>query len=136
MQCTNLRIGPSAASLYLLRDRGIPDPDEWTYAPYSVTRVSGTGETKGYGYPSASWSWGALDQGALNTLLSLFSADTDTSVQVYISTYTDTGRKRTTTDYTAYMQRPVDGAGKNMYSRSDGNVFQNVSVQFTRLEAA
>lgn len=136
MECTELRIGTSVAALQYLRHRGIPEPDAWTYVPYSITRVAGTGEIKGYGYPGATWTWEALDQASLNTLLDFFSAATDASVQVYISTYTETGRSRTTTDYTAYMQRPTDGDGKAMYPGSAGKVWQDVTISFTHLEAA
>ena len=136
MECTELRIGASAATLLQLRYRGIPEPDSWTYRPYSVLRTAGTGQTKGYGYARTSWTWEALDQMSLGKFLDFFSCDTDASVQVYISTYTDTGRMRSTSDYTAYMQRPVDGEGKQMYPGSGGNVSQNVTINFTHLEAA
>jgi hypothetical protein len=136
MECTDLRIGASAATLSLLRYRGIPDPDGWTYTPYSIVRTTGTGEQKGYGYPTASWSWEALDQASINVLLDFFASATDASVQVFISTYTDTGRRRTTSDYTAYMRRPVDGEGKEMYPGSLGKVSRDVTLTFTHLEAA
>ena len=136
MECTDLRIGTSVALLHYLRNRGIPEPDEWTYHPYTMLRTAGTGEIKGYGYPTASWTWEVLDQASINTFLDFFSAATDASVQVYISTYTDTGRRRTTSDYTAYMQRPVDGEGKSMVPGSGGNVSQNVTLSFTHMEAA
>jgi len=136
MQCTDLRIGASAATLYYLRYLDIPDPDEWTYSPYAVTRTDGTGALRGYGYPSATWTWEALDQASVGKLLAFFAASTDASVSVYISTYTDTGSKRTTSDFTAFMQRPVDGEGKAMVVGSVGQVFQDVTVTFTRLEAA
>jgi hypothetical protein len=136
MPCTELRIGASEAGLLELRHRGIPDPETWTFAPYTVTRIAGTGQIKSYGYPTASWSWAILDQFALGKLLAFFSASADASVQVYISTYTDTGWSREAGDYTAYMQRPIDGDGKAMVEGSQGNVFENVTVQFTHLEAA
>jgi hypothetical protein len=136
MECTDLRIGTSVATLQYLRHRGIEEPDVWTYVPYSVQRVTGTGEVKSYGYPGATWTWERLDQASLSVLLAFFSAATDASVQVYISTYTDTGRRRTTTDYTAYMLRPLDGEGKLMYPGSAGKVSENVTIAFTHLEAA
>lgn len=136
MECTDLRIGTSVALLHYLRDRDVPEPDNWTYAPYSITRTTGTGETKGYGYPNATWTWEALAQDQLNVFLDFFDAATDASVEVYISTYTETGRRRTTTDYTAYMQRPIDGDGKVMYPGSLGKVWQNVTIVFSHLEAA
>jgi hypothetical protein len=135
-QCTELRIGASAATLLYLRYRGIPDPDGWTYTPYSITRTDGNGQQKGYGYPTATWTWETLGQMPVGKLLDFFAANTDASVQVYISTYTDTGNTRSTTDYTAYMQRPVDGEAKEMFPGSGGNVFRDVTVTFTHLEAA
>ena len=134
--CTDLRIGTSVATLAFLRYRDIPEPDAWTYVPYSVTRTLGTGEIRGYGYPGATWTWEVLAQDQLNVFLGFFSAATDASVQVYISTYTEVGRSRTTTNYTAYMQRPIDGEGKAMYPSSAGKVWENVTIAFTHLEAA
>jgi len=122
---TELRIGASSATRIYLRYRGIPDPDTWTFTPYSIVRVTGTGERKGYGFPTASWSWERLDQNDLSRFLDFFALAGDASVQVYISTYTDTGAKRTTTDYTAYMQRPVDGEGREMYPNTIGTINQN-----------
>lgn len=136
MECTDLRIGTSVAALQYLRYRDVPEPDMWTYVPYAITRTSGTGEMRGYGFPSATWTWEVLAQDQLNVFLGFFSAASDASVQVYISTYTEVGRSRTTTDYTAYMQRPVDGEGKAMYPRSSGKVWENVTISFTHLEAA
>lgn len=133
--CTELRIGATEAGLLEVHYRGIPAPETWTFTPYSVTRVAGNGQLKGYGFPTASWTWEVLAQDQLNVLLGFFADDVDASVQVYISTYTDTGRSRATTDYTAYMQRPVDGNGKAMVSKAGGNIFENVTVSFTHLEA-
>ena len=133
--CTELRIGATEAGLLFLHDRGIEAPDAWTFAPYSVARIAGTGQTKGYGFPSASWSWPVMDQASLNRLLGFFAANTDASVQVYISTYTDTGSKQQTSDYTAYMRRPIDGEGKTLYPQTGGRVMQNVTIAFTHLEA-
>jgi hypothetical protein len=135
MQCTDLRIGATEAALLELRYRDIPDPDTWTFRPYSVQRTAGTGEQKSYGFPTCSWSWESLDQASINTLLGFFSADTDASVLLYISTYTNTGPRRTTSDYSAYMSRPLDGDGMEMYPGSVGQVWQSVTVQFTHLEA-
>jgi len=136
VQCTDLRIGATAATLAYLRDRDIPDPDEWAYIPYSMTRTRGTGQPASFGFPTATWTWEALDQASVNVLLGFFAADTDASVQLYISTYTEVGRRRATSDFTAFMQRPVDGEGKTMYPGGGGNVFRDVTVRFTHLEAA
>jgi len=136
MECTDLRIGAAAVNLHYLRHRGIPNPDDWTYKPYTITRQTGTGEVKGYGYPTATWTWERLDQASIGVLLDFFAADTDASVLLYISTYTDTGRKRTVSDFSCYMQRPVDGDGRAMYPGSVGQVSQDVTLTFTHLEAA
>lgn len=133
---TKLRIGASAATLLYLYDRGIEAPDDWTYSPYSVVRIDGNGQQKGYGYPTASWSWGVMDQASLNRFLGFFSADTDAAVLVYITTYTDVGNRQQTSDYTAYMQRPIDGEGKSLFPGSGGRAMQNVTITFTHLEAA
>lgn len=133
--CTELAIGASAATLLELRNRGIPAPDDWPYRPYSVVRTAGTGEPKGYGFPTASWLWETMDQMVVGKFLDFFAADADAGVQVYITTYIDTGRSRTVANYTAYMHRPVDGEGKAMFPRSGGNVSQNVTISFTHLEA-
>ena len=133
--CTELRIGPTEAGLLELQHRGVDAPDSWTFSRYSVVRIAGTGQPKSYGFPTASWSWEVLDQASLNRLLGFFDADTDASVQLYITTYTDTGGRQETADYTAYMHRPVDGEGKSVYPRSGGRVLQNVTVTFTHLEA-
>jgi len=135
-ECTDLRIGATALGLLPLRYREIPEPDQWSFTPYSVVRICGTGRAKGYGFPTASWTWETLDQYALSKLLAFFACDTDAGVELYISTYTDTDRKRQVADYSAMMQRPVDGDGKSMYPRVGGNIFQNVTVQFTHLESA
>jgi hypothetical protein len=135
--CTDLRIGATLGGLLKLQDRGIEAPDAWTYTPYSVVRVTGTGEQKGYGFPVASWSWEILSQASLNVLLGFFASDSDASVQVFISTYTDVGRGRQqTSDYTAYMRRPIDGEGKALFPDSGGRVMQSVTLQLTHLEAA
>jgi hypothetical protein len=55
--CLDFEIGDSVADLQNVRYRGIPDPDQWTYVPYSSVRRAGNGEAHGFGYPTASWSW-------------------------------------------------------------------------------
>lgn len=134
--CTELKIGTSVATLLFLHERGIEAPDSWAYSPYSIVRTDGNGQPQGFGFPTASWSWEVLDQESLNRLLGFFSASTDASVSVTISTYTDIGNRQQTSDYTAYMSRPVDGEGKTLFPRSGGRVMQDVTLLFTHLEAA
>jgi len=132
--CTELKIGATEAGLLQLRYRGIPCPETWTYTPYSSTRVRGDGRSVGFGYPVANWSWDTLEQMQLDRLLDFFAADSDASVSVYISTYTDTGSRQQAASFTAIMHRPVDGDGKTMVSSTTQPVYNGVSVSFTRLE--
>ena len=134
-ECTGLKIGATAGTRLELRYRSIPDPDDWPFHPYSVVRTASHGQPKGYGFPSCTWTWEAIDQFALNIFLALFACNTDAGMLVYITTYTDVGRSQETGDYSAWMARPVDGEGKAMYPQSGGKVHQNVSIQFTHLEA-
>jgi len=135
-RCTELKIGTSVANLIELRDRGIPCPERWTYTPYSTTKLRGDGRSVGFGYPVASWSWDVLEQAQLDKLLDYFAAATDASVLVYISTYTDTGKRQKASDFTAVMHRPVDGEGKTMVPEIANPIYNGVSISFTKLESA
>jgi hypothetical protein len=132
--CLDLEIGLTEAALANLRHRGLPDVDEWTYSAYSRIEMGGDGRSRGFGYPTASWSWQFLSQWQVDVLLSFFSAAGDASVSLYITTYIDTGRGKTTETYQAVMHRPVDGSGKSMITESRTPIYSDVSVQFTRLE--
>jgi len=134
-RCTELKIGATEAGLLELRYRGIPCPDSWTYTPYSTTKVRGDGRSAGFGYPVASWSWDVLEQWQLDKLLDFLAAASDASVVVYISTYTDTGKRQKASSFTAIMHRPVDGEGKTMVPEVTNPVYNGVSVSFTRLES-
>lgn len=137
MECTDLRIGTAVATLQYLRNRGLPEPDDWTYAPYSVTRLDGNGQPRGYGNGVATWTWETLDAASVSVLFDFLDSATAASGQCYISTYIDpTNRARTTDDFSCYMWRPVDGDGKAIYPGSLGKVYQNVTLRFTSLEAA
>jgi len=135
--CLDLEIGTSLANMTNLRYRGIPDPDSWTYQPYSTIKTRGDGRYVGFGFPTASWQWETLSQQQLDKLLSLFSSDTDASVVVYIYTYTDSGPGRAAmrARFKAVMDRPRDGNGKNMIRESTLPVYTEVVVRFTHLES-
>jgi len=135
VSCLEFEIGLTVATRINLRFRGIPDPDEWTFQPYSSVRVSLDGRSKGYGFPSAQWSWNFLDQRLLNLFLSFFDETTDASVIVHIQTYTDSGVSAPNMVYTyeAIMHRPVDGQGKTIVSESRTPIYSGISINFTHL---
>jgi hypothetical protein len=134
MKC-GFEIGATAATRRDLTERGIPSPDSWTYSPYSLVRRGGDGRARGFGYPTATWTWETLSQPEVNKLLGFFGAATDASVVIYITTAIDTGRgEQTFQNFTAIMGRPVDGAGKAMISETEKPTFNNVTVTFTHLE--
>jgi hypothetical protein len=72
----------------------------------------------------------------LDKLLDFFAGATDASVSVYISTYTDTGKRQKASDFTAVMHRPVDGDGKTMVGMTRRPIYNGVTVSFTKLESA
>jgi len=135
--CLDFEIGTTIADLQNVRYRGIPDPDQWTYVPYSSVRRAGNGQAHGFGYPTASWSWETLSQDEVSVLLSFFTLAADASATVYIWTRIDTGYGyQARARYTAIMDRPVDGGGKSMIGATRKPTFSDVSVNFTHLESA
>lgn len=129
----DFRIAASGGTLIRLIHRGLPNPDRWTFIPYATTYLTSDGESKGDGYPSATWMWELLSQIQLNALLEFFSADTDASVEVDIRTPTERGARVGTTDYTAIMHRPIGGENKEMIKDSASPVWTEVTMRFTRL---
>lgn len=128
--CLDLQIGTTAANRRNLRYYSIPDPDEWTYGPYSSVRQSGDGQLKGFGFITFSWTWNTLSQAQVNTLLGFFTA-TEASVTVHVQTYTDAGGgPQTTTVGTAIMDRPIDGDSKAMISETRRPTYNNVVLNF------
>jgi hypothetical protein len=113
--------------------RGLPAPDRWTFTPYSTTKVRGDGRSIGDGYPTASWTWEVLSQQQLDNLLRFFASDADASVAIYIRTPTERGFRVEPGDYTAIMHRPIMGDSKTMIPDSTAPVWEEVTVQFTRL---
>lgn len=135
VSCLDFEIGLTVATRINLRYRGIPDPDRWTFQPYSSVRVSLDGRSKGYGFPAAQWEWDFLDQILLNLFLNLFDETTDASVITHINTPTDSGAGTPNMMYTyeAIMHRPVDGQGKTIVSESRTPIYSGISINFTHL---
>lgn len=133
--CLELEIGATEAALQNLRYLGIPDPDSWTYAPYSVIKPRGDGRYAGYGFPTASWTWTSLSQYELNILLG-FIASGEASAEVYIKTYKDEGENRTNmlATFKCIMSRPLDRNGKNIITGSSRPTYNEVMITFTHLE--
>lgn len=131
-QCLDYRIGLTAATLKPVTWYGLPFPTDSPFSPYGVVRKCGTQDEKGYGYPTCSWTWSSLSQPQLDSLLSLFTNDTDATVDLRIRTYKDTGNRREVQDYTAKMFRPLDGNGKTIQTRSRF-WYLGVTVRFEHL---
>jgi len=136
--CLDLEIGLTLLTMRDLSTYGLPDPDSWTYIPYSRVEIGGDGRPRAFGYPTASWTWGILGQDQLASLLDLFATATTASVEVYIWTYRDSGsglgamRGR----FTAVISRPVDGSGKTMMTETRTPVYSDITVSFSYLESA
>lgn len=125
---------PPVGDFIAVVHRGLPLPDRFTFVPYSTTRVRGDGRSVGDGYPTASWTWEVLNQQQLDNLLRFFDSDADASVAIYIRTPIERGFRAETADYTAIMHRPVAGDGKTMVAQSTNPVWEEVTIQFTKLE--
>jgi hypothetical protein len=133
-ECLDFGIGSLSTNIVELRYRSIPQPDSWTYTPYSRVETCGNGIKKGFGFPAATWTWDTLSQHDVNKLLD-FITDDDASETVYISTPTDRGGAGLTFDeFSAVMDRPADGQSKTHISRTQRPaVYSNVSVTFSHL---
>lgn len=126
----DFQLGLTAATRIDIRHRGIPQPDAWTYSPYSTVRTRGDGSLGGFGFPTFTWTWETLSQLELGALLALFGAD-DASVDVHVQTYSDTGRgPQDVVVGTAILDRPTDSDGKNMISETRLPSYNGVSLRF------
>lgn len=133
--CLDLEIGLTVATRINIRHRGIPDPDSWAFQPYSTVKVALDGRSKGFGFPSARWSWNFLEQRVINIFYDFFDEATDASAPIHIQTYRDVGGGTTEMigTYDAIMHRPVDGQGKTIVPESRTPIYSGVSVNFTHL---
>lgn len=136
--CLDLEIGASIIGMQNLRNLGIPDVDEWGFVPYFRVEMGADGRPRGFGFPTATWTWSVLSQDQLNVFFNFFATPTSASCEVYVWVYEDTGhglgsmRGR----YLAVMSRPTDGAGKSMYSESKTPIYNDVSIQFSHMQSA
>jgi len=136
-ECLDFGIGTTAATIRTLQRRSIPQPDSWTYTPYSRVETAGNGMRKGFGFGVATWQWDTLTQGDIDKLLDFITGD-EASAAVYISTPTDRGGAAQTFDeFSAILDRIADGQGKNLFPRTQRPaVYQNVTANFTHLVEA
>ena len=133
-ECLGFGIGETAGTIIELRYQSIPQPDSWSYVPYSRVETAGNGVRKGFGFGTATWTWDTLTQATINKFLALITAD-EASETVYISTATDRGASAQTFDeFSAVMDRIVDGQGKSHIQQTQRPaVFSGVTVTFTHL---
>lgn len=136
-ECLDFGIGATAATIRTLQRQAIPQPDSWTYVPYSRVETAGNGVRKGFGFGVATWQWDTLSQHDVNKFLD-FITTTEASATVYISTPTDRGGSVQTFDeFQAVMDRITDGQGKSLIPRTQRPaVFSNVTANFTHLVAS
>jgi len=134
-ECLGFQIGTGAADLRELFYQGIPNPDHWTYTPYSRTETAGDGTLRGYGFGTATWEWDVLSQMQVNRLLAYITAN-QASGNVRINTPTDRGNKRTFDVFDCVLARIVDGNGKSMISQTQAPIFSGVTATFTHLVEA
>ena len=85
-------IGANYGALVTLASVDLPDPES-QFTTYSSTVVTGSGKTRGLGYPQATWHYGYLTQGQYDTLVSYL---TDVGTALAIRTLNHNG------DYIAY----------------------------------
>jgi len=135
-ECLDFGIGTTSGTIHSLQRQSIPQPDSWTYAPYSRVETAGNGVRKGFGYGTATWTWDTLTQRDINKFLDFITSD-EASAEVYISTPTDRGGSAQTFDeFKCIFDRIVDGQGKTHFSQTQRPaVFQNVQATFTHLVA-
>lgn len=129
--CLDFELGTTAAARTNINNLGLPDPDSWTYTPYSSTRQAGDGQIKGFGFPAFSWTWETLNQAQVGRLLAFFSNADDASRTMYVQTHTDVGYgPQATMAGTAIMDRPIDGSGKTMIDSTRDPSYNNVTLTF------
>lgn len=131
-QCPEYAIGDTLANLRDVTWYGIPYPVTGPFVPYAVVRKCGNMREKGFGFPTVTWEFSSLSQPQLDSIFSFFAYPTDASVEVYIRTYKDVGTLRETGVYCCWMNRPVDGNGLAVVTRSRF-WYRDISVRFTHL---
>jgi len=136
MECQGFAIGATEAGLLELRYRSIPQPDRWTYVPFSRTETAGDGTLRGFGFGAATWEWDTLTQTHINKLLNFITGD-EASGNVYIATAEDRGARAQTFDtFSAIFSRITDGQGKSLIPQTQKPVYSGVTATFTHLVEA
>lgn len=135
-ECLDFGIGTTAGTIRTLQRRSIPQPDSWSFSPYSRVETAGNGVRKGFGFGVATWQWDTLSQHDIDKFLDFITAD-EASATVYINTATDRGGSIQIFDeFSAIVDRITDGQGKNLFPRTQRPaVYQNVQVSFSHLVA-
>jgi hypothetical protein len=133
MFCPGFEIGLTVATMHPVGWYGIPLPSTHSYLPVSVVRQCGDMTFKGYGFPSAAWTWKFMSQAQLWNMLSLFTNDSDMYVNLYMRTYKDTGYDAELATFLCRLIRPLDGQGKALIPQTASR-WTNVSARFVHLE--
>jgi hypothetical protein len=133
-ECLNFGYGLTAGTIISLQRRSIPQPDNWTYTPYSRVETTGSGTRKGFGFGTATWQWDTLTQGDINKFLDTIDSD-EASATLFISTPTDRGGAAQTFDeFQTIFDRITDGQGKTLIAQTQHPVvYNNVTANFTHL---
>jgi hypothetical protein len=117
---TTYELGETLLNIASLTSLGIPNPQSQHY-DYSQSVVIGNGQTKGLGYPRATWYYGYLTQPQFKALSDFVSG---LSATAYFSTMTNT------TDFKTY--RGIMRIPETYKIRK--NDYIDVSIEFTLLE--
>jgi len=133
-ECLDFGLGLTAGTIHALQFQSIPQPDSWSFTPYSRVETAGDGVKKGFGFGVAEWNWDTLSQHDVNKFLDFITAD-EASAEVYISTATDRGGAGQTFDeYSAVMDRPTMGQSMTLIPRTQRPVvYSNVRIAFSHL---
>lgn len=129
--CEEFALGPTAAEMLRLTDRGIGIPDDWTYTPFAAAYVRGDGARYGDGPASATWTWEALSQEQLGYFFDLLGGAH--SVVVYLRTRVDYGYEPDFETFTAIMYRPILDGAEGQPARLSHEAWERVMIQFRLL---
>jgi len=101
-----------------------------TFQEWSKTYLRGDSSVIGHGFPIAVWQFSWLDQGMVDQLRTFCTAG-NKSATVYIVTRRQDG---TFAKYSCIMHWPDDLLSNR--AMSSKNIYTDVTIRFTRLEAA
>ncbi len=122
----DFRIGTTLGGMVNLEELSVPlDPPKSTFLPAAVTRKTGNGTKRGFGFPIAIWSFPVMNLDQRNQL-KIFC--TGASASVYIRTKKDDDNYA---DYQATMNWPDDDTSDRWYGER-----KNILIEFVNLVAA